>query len=399
MSAREALDDTYLRLLAPEEVPVREDEEELDPATEEEEPSEALLGDAPSSSSGDPVRKYLTEIGSYPLLTLEEEVELARKIQEGQEAARQLGELLGLDPDLVLAVARARVNDRHETPAYARFEALSSKTVEEVEARARSSKEGKRLYLLVREGEEARRRMVLANLRLVVSVAKRFARRAQGVHFIDLIQEGNFGLMRATALFNWRTRNKFSTYATWWIKQAVGRALHDQNRMIRLPVHVNETLAKVQKAQADLAQRLGREPTKEEIAKELGEGWTEEKVAELLSLPAAVTSLDAPVMADHDEDESDPLLNFLKDERFSPEDFAEKRALSEHLEKAIAELSEREAKVVRLRFGLDGHPPTTLEMAGKELGITRERVRQLEQKALRKLKRLLLKEGLQNFWE
>lgn len=141
------------------------------------------------------MRRYLNEIGSYPLLTLEEEVELSRKIQEGQEAAKRLGELLGLDPDLVLAVARARVNDRRETPAYARLEALSPKTVEEVEAKARSSPEARRLYLFVREGEEARRRMILANLRLVVSVAKRYAHRARGMHFLDLIQEGNAGLL------------------------------------------------------------------------------------------------------------------------------------------------------------------------------------------------------------
>jgi len=388
MPAEEASVDLYARLLVPEE----EDFEPEAPSSfdpfEEDAPLEDPPEPPPEGAGGDAVRRYLNEIGSYPLLTLEEEVELSRKIQEGQEAAKRLGELLGLDPDLVLvlAVARARVNDRRETPAYARLEALSPKTVEEVEAKARSSPEARRLYLFVREGEEARRRMILANLRLVVSVAKRYAHRARGMHFLDLIQEGNAGLLRATALFDWKTRNKFSTYATWWIQQAVTRALHDQNRLIRLPVHASEGLGKIQRARAELAQTLGREPTEEEVAQFLGGGWTAEKVSELLGYLSDAASLDAPV---GDEKEAEPDTFFqdvIGTERLSPVRAAEEAVAREKLGAALACLDPREAMVLKLRYGLDGHPPMTLHDIGSYLGVTRERVRQLEGRALRKLK-------------
>ncbi len=326
--------------------------------------------EAGDPSLSDTVRAYLTEIGSYPLLTLEEEVGLARRIWEGQEAAQRIGELLGIPQEEILRAARLRMEGHRDPEAVA------------LEERIRRSPEGKRLYLRVRDGEQARKEMVLSNLRLVVSVAKRFVRRAHGLHILDLIQEGNRGLIRATYTFDWRKGHKFSTYATWWIRQAVTRAVADQGRTVRLPVHMHETLTKVRAVVSRLRNEGTKAPTAEEVARALGEGWSPKRVEEVLRLGADVYSLDEPVTED-----GELYGYFVADERVpGPEETAMGASLREQLERALGHLTEREALVIRLRYGLLDGREHTLEEVGHFLEVSRERVRQIENKALRRLK-------------
>ncbi len=294
--------------------------------------------------SADPVRMYLKEIGRVPLLTGAEEVEYSRRIESGGEAAQRLADLAATD---------------------------QLDTLEFAERRA--------LQRTVRRGEDAREVLIEANLRLVVSIAKRYVGR--GMHFLDLIQEGNLGLMRAVEKFDYTKGFKFSTYATWWIRQAITRAIADQARTIRIPVHMVESINKVHRIQRQMMQELEREPTVEELAERVG--LTEDRVREIQRISLDLLSLDAPV---GEEDDSN-LADFIEDQGAeAPADAAARRMLNRAVIDALDELNDREKAVVRLRFGLDDGQARTLEEVGKEFGVTRERIRQIESKTLAKLR-------------
>ncbi len=307
-----------------------------------------------SSESGgsaeDPVHTYLKEIGRVPLLNAELEVEIAQTIEEGNAAAARLAAH-------ELAVAG-------EGPA------------EDLLDAATMSRDRR----LTRKGLRAKDELIEANLRLVVSIAKRY--RNRGLAFLDLIQEGNLGLMRAVDKFDHTKGFKFSTYATWWIRQAITRAIADQARTIRIPVHMVETINKVVWAQRQLLQELGREPTIEEVA--LRVELPMERVREILRINQDTVSLEQPV-----GDEDDFNLSDLIEDRGAvvPDDAATRSLLDAAVREALGHLSEREQDVVRLRFGLDDGKIRTLEEVGKEFGVTRERVRQIESKTLAKLRR------------
>lgn len=307
-----------------------DDEDEIlfshdEESTEEE---RELLDDDLSMPPGvkinDPVRMYLKEIGRVPLLTAEEEVELAKRIEQGDE--------------------------------------------------------------------EAKRRLAEANLRLVVSIAKRYVGR--GMLFLDLIQEGNMGLIKAVEKFDYRKGYKFSTYATWWIRQAITRAIADQARTIRIPVHMVETINKLIRVSRQLLQELGREPTPEEIAKEMN--LSPEKVREIMKIAQEPVSLETPI----GEEDDSHLGDFIPDDDIqAPADAAAYELLKEQLKEVLDTLSDREENVLRLRFGLDDGRTRTLEEVGKVFGVTRERIRQIEAKALRKLRHPSRSKRLKDFLE
>ncbi len=330
--------DSIYAALAEAGVPVQDGEEPaLDdlpaPATMDleldDELSDALLSDS--------VRLYLREIGQVPLLTAEQEKRLAQLIERGQAAERKLATL---PPD---------------------------------------SPEAERLRALKAQGEEARQQMAAANLRLVVSIAKRY--RDRGLPLLDLIQEGSLGLLRAIEKFDHTKGYKFSTYATWWIKQALSRALADQSRLVRLPVHLGETLNRIQAARRQLTQSLGREPTDTELATHLG--MSEEKLRELRRTAQDPVSLATPV----GEEADSTLADFIPDPHaLDADDAAASGMLRQQIAAALDQLSERERRVLELRYGLTDGQPRTLEEVGKAFGVTRERVRQIEVKALRKLR-------------
>ena len=301
-------------------------------------------------SAEDPVHTYLKEIGRVPLLNAELEVEIAQTIEEGNAAAARLAA-----HDLALA-----------------GEGSSDDLLEAGEL--------SRNRRLVRKGLKAKDELIEANLRLVVSIAKRY--RNRGLAFLDLIQEGNLGLMRAVDKFDHTKGFKFSTYATWWIRQAITRAIADQARTIRIPVHMVETINKVVWAQRQLLQELGREPTIEEVSHRVE--LPMERVREILRINQDTVSLEQPV-----GDEDDFNLSDLIEDRGAvvPDDAATRSLLDAAVREALGHLSEREQDVVRLRFGLDDGKIRTLEEVGKEFGVTRERVRQIESKTLAKLRR------------
>ena len=287
----------------------------------------------------DPVRMYLKEIGKVPLLTGAQEVNLAQRIEQGLLASEQMESAVnGLSAD-----------------------------------------DKSRLSGTVVDGHRAKRQLIEANLRLVVSIAKRYVGR--GMLLLDLIQEGNLGLMRAVEKFDYTKGFKFSTYATWWIRQAITRAIADQARTIRIPVHMVETINKVTRVQRQMLQELGREPTVEELGEKLG--MPPERVREIQRISQEPVSLEAPV-----GDEDDSLLgDFVEDPgAIAPADAAARALLTEAVEEALEQLSDRERRVVRLRFGLDDGQLHTLEEVGKEFGVTRERIRQIESKTLAKLR-------------
>ncbi len=281
------------------------------------------------SSLDDPVRMYLREIGRVPLLSAEEEVRLAKRMERG------------------------------------RLELLKPAT--------------NRDYLLIEDGEEAQRRLTEANLRLVVSVAKKYIGR--GMSLLDLIQEGNIGLIRAVEKFDYTKGYKFSTYATWWIRQAITRAIADQARTIRIPVHMVETINRLIRISRRLLQDLGREPTSEEIAEQME--ISPEKVREIIKVSQEPVSLETPI----GEEDDSHLGDFIEDHTaLAPADAASHQLLKEQVEDVLESLTERERKVLQLRFGLDDGRSRTLEEVGKEFHVTRERIRQIEAKALRKLR-------------
>ncbi len=302
--------------------------------------------------TSDPVRMYLKEIGRVPLLTADQEKDLARRIEAGVEAEERLRK----------------------------------------EGHALSPEEVARLKGTVEDGKRAKKQLIEANLRLVVSIAKRYVGR--GMLFLDLIQEGNLGLIRAVEKFDWRKGYKFSTYATWWIRQAITRAIADQARTIRIPVHMVETINKLVRIQRQLLQELGREPTAEEIAREMG--VTPERVREIQKISQEPVSLETPI----GEEEDSQLADFIEDsEAEVPPDAAAFSLLREQLESVLNSLSERERRVIELRFGLiDGHQ-RTLEEVGKEFGVTRERIRQIESKTLSKLRHPSRSQRLKDYLE
>lgn len=310
-------------------------EEELE--SEAQKPAEEILDLEGPELTRDPVRMYLREIGRVNLLTAEEEVMLARKIQQGERASKQL-EKDGLDPAKI-----------------------------------------KKLKRLVDAGEQARRRLAEANLRLVVSVAKRYIGR--GMNFLDLIQEGNIGLLRAVEKFDHRRGYKFSTYASWWIRQAISRAIAEQQRTVRLPSHIIERKSKLRAAGDRLWDIHGRAPSTQELGVELG--WTAKGVEDLLAAVQPITRLQQPLT-----DEGSMLMDLLEDEQATkPEELVAEEQLQRRMTECLASLTEREAFILRQRYGLGADHPHTLQEIASILGLSRERVRQLEKQAFEKLRK------------
>lgn len=327
--------------------------EDLDKELEEIEVSKEELEDL-SVPEGvnidDHVKMYLKEIGKVNLLTAEEEMSLAKRMVDGEEAKTQIEEM---------------------------GEDITEETVEQ-------------LNLLIADGEQAKKSLAEANLRLVVSIAKRYVGR--GMMFLDLIQEGNLGLIKAVDKFDYTKGYKFSTYATWWIRQAITRAIADQARTIRIPVHMVETINKLVRVSRQLVQELGREPTPEELAKELN--MPVEKVREISKISQEPVSLETPI----GEEEDSHLGDFIPDDDApAPSEAASFVLLKEQLGTVLNTLTPREAKVLRLRFGLDDGRARTLEEVGKEFEVTRERIRQIEAKALRKLRHPSRSKKLKDF--
>lgn len=302
---------------------VAEEDEDMDEkAASELEKELEFLSSMGGKTISDPVRMYLKEIGRIPLLTRDQEIELAQKVEQADLKAKE--------------------------------------------------------------------KLTSANLRLVVSIAKKYIGR--GLSFLDLIQEGNKGLIRAVEKYDWKKGYKFSTYATWWIRQAITRAIADQARTIRIPVHMVETINKLIRISRKLMQKMGRDPTPEEIAAEME--ITPDKVREILKISQKTTSLETPI----GDDEDSQLGDFIEDTKQpSPYEMTSQRLLRENIDEVLDALSDREAKVLEMRFGLKSQKPMTLEEVGKEFGVTRERIRQIEAKALRKLKHPSRRKMLQDY--
>ena len=318
-----------------------DDDFDLESEEESDEQLEERYQAKGTTSSSDPVRRYLSEIGRVPLLDRAEEIDLARRIEEGE-------------------AARVRLEE---------------------EADSLTKREQRTLQRRYEDGEMARGQMINANLRLVVSVAKKYTGR--GLSLLDLIQEGNQGLMHAVEKFDYKRGFKFSTYAHWWIRQSVSRAVNNQSRTIRLPVHMIETLSKLRATTKRLEQDLSRDPSFEEIAEAMGPDWDAQKIEDTIRLAREPMSLEKPI---GDED-STFLGDFIEDDTIdSPDNLTMQSALGETVEEALDFLSEREAHILKLRYGLASGEEHTLEQVGNQLGITRERVRQLEARAIRKLK-------------
>ena len=315
-----------------------EDLDEEDSIAEEISQLEKTFANASHAKINDPVKMYLKEIGQIPLLDPKEEPIIARQIQEGEEAKEAMK-----NPDL-------------------------------------SDEEKKKLAKVIADGEQAKQTLISSNLRLVVSIAKKYVGR--GMLFLDLIQEGNCGLIKAVEKFDYTKGFKFSTYATWWIRQSITRAIADQARTIRIPVHMVETINKLTRIQRQLVQDLGRDPLPEEIAEKM-ENISPEKVREIQKIALDPVSLETPI----GEEDDSHLGDFIEDkDTLSPDDYTNNQLLKDEINAVLQGLTEREEKVLRLRFGLLDGRTRTLEEVGKEFNVTRERIRQIEAKALRKLK-------------
>lgn len=315
-----------------------EDLDEEDSIAEEISQLEKTFANASHAKINDPVKMYLKEIGQIPLLDPKEEPIIARQIQEGEEAKEAMK-----NPDL-------------------------------------SDEEKKKLAKVIADGEQAKQTLISSNLRLVVSIAKKYVGR--GMLFLDLIQEGNCGLIKAVEKFDYTKGFKFSTYATWWIRQSITRAIADQARTIRIPVHMVETINKLTRIQRQLVQDLGRDPLQEEIAEKM-ENISAEKVREIQKIALDPVSLETPI----GEEDDSHLGDFIEDkDTLSPDDYTNNQLLKDEINAVLQGLTEREEKVLRLRFGLLDGRTRTLEEVGKEFNVTRERIRQIEAKALRKLK-------------
>ncbi len=346
--------------------------------------------------TNDPVRMYLKEIGKVPLLTAAQEVDLARRIEAGElatELSAQVEVEDKVDPKRLRTVIEQVVAIReHQLDKFGKVEGIGrDRTPKSWKPKTREDLEDF-LRRVERDGQLAKKKLIEANLRLVVSIAKRYVGR--GMLFLDLIQEGNLGLIRAVEKFDHSKGFKFSTYATWWIRQAITRAIADQARTIRIPVHMVETINKLVRIQRQLLQDLGREPSPEEIGRQMG--IPAEKVREILKVSQEPVSLHTPI----GEEEDSQLGDFIEDsEAVVPVDAASFILLQEQLESVLHTLSEREKKVIQLRFGLiDGHP-RTLEEVGREFGVTRERIRQIESKTLSKLRHPSRSQKLRDYLE
>ena len=301
--------------------------------------------------TGDPVRMYLKEIGKVPLLTAAEEIDLAMKIEAGVAATEELEK-----------------------------------------AEADGIELERRLGRIEQVGLDAKQQLIEANLRLVVSIAKRYVGR--GMLFLDLIQEGNLGLIRAVEKFDYTKGFKFSTYATWWIRQAITRSIADQARTIRIPVHMVETINRIVRVNRQLQQKLGREPRPEEIAKELGISVS--KVQEIIKIAQEPVSLESPI----GEEEDSHLGDFLEDDKTPPpSQIVAESMMKQTLSDVLHMLTPREEQVIRMRYGLDDGQQRTLEEVGKEFNVTRERIRQIEVKALRKIKRPNMSKNLVDYMD
>ena len=315
-----------------------EDLDEEDSIAEEISQLEKTFANSSHAKINDPVKMYLKEIGQIPLLDPKEEPIIARQIQEGEEAKEAMK-----NPDL-------------------------------------SDEEKKKLAKVIADGEQAKQTLISSNLRLVVSIAKKYVGR--GMLFLDLIQEGNCGLIKAVEKFDYTKGFKFSTYATWWIRQSITRAIADQARTIRIPVHMVETINKLTRVQRQLVQDLGRDPLPEEIAEKM-ENISAEKVREIQKIALDPVSLETPI----GEEDDSHLGDFIEDkDTLSPDDYTNNQLLKDEINAVLQGLTEREEKVLRLRFGLLDGRTRTLEEVCKEFNVTRERIRQIEAKALRKLK-------------
>ena len=314
-------------------------------------PAAAIEPARPDTISADPVRVYLNEIGQVSLLSAEEEVDLAKRVEAGRQAALLLDSDLPLTPEVRVKLRR-----------------------------------------MERMGDEAKAHLVEANLRLVVSIAKRY--NGRGLTFPDLIQEGNLGLIRAVEKFDFTRGYKFSTYATWWIRQMISRGIADQSRTIRIPVHLVETLNKIARTERQLVQKLGREPTLDEVAAAVD--LTPERVEELKALEIDPTSLDLPIGEDGDAS----LGELVEDANaVMPVDRAAYLLLQTQLGELLDELNDRERRVIEMRFGVGDGETHTLEQVGQELGLTRERIRQIEAKALAKLRHPSFSDLLEGYLE
>jgi RNA polymerase primary sigma factor len=333
-------------------------------------------------TASDPVHAYLKEIGKVPLLTAELEVELARRMEAGNLAADELARRIEAGNAAAEELARSK-----DASAVGSADGDTSETPSEMPMKG---EDRVRLRREVRRGQQAKEALIEANLRLVVSIAKRY--RNRGLAFLDLIQEGNLGLMRAVEKFDYTKGFKFSTYATWWIRQAITRALADQGRTIRIPVHMVETINKVARMQRQLLQELGREPTAEEIAGRVD--FPIERVREIQRINQETVSLEQPM-----GDEEDFSLSDLIEDHGAevPDDAATRLMLHEAVRDALATLPKREREVMELRFGLEDGRVRTLEEVGKAFGVTRERIRQIEAKTLAKLRHPNAAQPLRDF--
>ena len=346
--------------------------------------------------TNDPVRMYLKEIGKVPLLNAAQEVDLARRIQSGElSTAMQLEVQTNGKPDpkaLKFIVQKVWEIRDHQTNAFGKVSGIGREKIAKTYRPKTDAELEDWLHRVERDGQLAKKKLIEANLRLVVSIAKRYVGR--GMLFLDLIQEGNLGLIRAVEKFDYDKGFKFSTYATWWIRQAITRAIADQARTIRIPVHMVETINKLVRVQRQLLQDLGREPTPDEIGKVMG--IPAEKVREIQKVSQEPVSLETPI----GEEEDSHLGDFIEDaDAVVPVDAASFILLQEQLESVLHTLSDREKKVIQLRFGLaDGHP-RTLEEVGREFGVTRERIRQIESKTLSKLRHPSRSQKLRDYLE
>lgn len=339
----------------------------------------AQFSSAPNVRINDPVKMYLKEIGRVSLISPADEPEIARRIKDGVDAQNYLRNMFdSLYPHLV------------EEKTFKKMEVVEKYLIENID----NDELREKVFGLIDkrlDGEDSKRVLISANLRLVVSIAKKYVGR--GMLFLDLIQEGNMGLVKAVEKFDHTKGFKFSTYATWWIRQAITRAIADQARTIRIPVHMVETINKLTRIQRQLVQDLGRDPTADEIAAKM-ENITPEKVREIQKIAMEPVSLETPI----GEEDDSHLGDFIEDkDAMSPDEYANNQLLKDEINLVLEGLTEREEKVLRLRFGLYDGKTRTLEEVGREFNVTRERIRQIEAKALRKLKHPTRSKRLKDF--